>query len=412
MAKTLTQLAGSNSGITQGTTVYSYGASDGFGGVTTTTESQRQVTWRTVGVMSNIYINVVNNTVTASSTFKSRKNGGDGAMSVSIPSSTTGEFEDTTNTDSIADGDEWCLSVVVGAGGTSLAPGVSSFIFDAVDSDVRTGKSVKKYGGIGGGNLTGPNNRYPGFCTNVISSTESTAAVRFRTPALMRDLFYNVATNARSSTTTLRTRVNGGNGNQSLSVGSGATGIFEDNSNTDTIAVGDDFNFITEFGAGTGNLAARLGIECETTNGQWMLVTGHTSNTTADTHAPVEGYHGTSGFAESVARGDANIYFYVSDMNCKVSASSSSATTNVNFKKNNSAVSGKQISIGAGLTGLFEDNGDFVSVVPNDALSHQIDRNDANSMTFHGIGLLCHDRMPKPVGNIMMVPSVMRAATW
>lgn len=409
MAKTLTQVASVNSSITGGQTLFYLGASDG--NLSSLVEADKQVTYRTNGIISNIYISLTANTTTAASTFKSRKNGADGNMTVNIPLATTGEFEDVTNSDTIAPGDKWCMCFVIGAGGTTTALTVLSFLFDAINSGVRTGITVKRFGSMAGG-AAASTTVYVGFCSNVTTATESDVKVRFRTPALMRNLFVNITVNPRTSTTTIITRKNAANGNASVSIGSTATGIFEDNSNTDSVVEGDDFNFAVVLGTGTANMSGRLAIECETTNGRWMLVSGHQSSTTADTHANIEGYMMTSGRTEGVARGDANHYFYISDMNVKVSTSSSTVSTTVSLKRNNVSVTEKQVSIGAAATGLFEDNGDFVSIVPDDALSVFIDRGDTASMVFKGIGFLCHDTLPKPINNIFKNASRIRASSY
>ena len=56
-------------------------------------------------------------------------------MTITIPAGTTGVFEDTTNTDTIAAGDEYNLRSVTGAGGT-LTIGALSVIFNATTNCV------------------------------------------------------------------------------------------------------------------------------------------------------------------------------------------------------------------------------------------------------------------------------------
>ena len=73
--------------------------------VASTTEAGAQVTYRSAGTLSLLYFRVYENS-RGSSTFGTRVNGVNGNQSVSIGASTTGEFEDTVNTDSIVAGDE------------------------------------------------------------------------------------------------------------------------------------------------------------------------------------------------------------------------------------------------------------------------------------------------------------------
>src|SRR5690349_17266000 len=91
-------------------------------------ESNAQITRRVPGVESNLYIRV-NTNDRGTSTLRFRINGGDGNQVVSITASTTGEFEDTSNTDTIAAGDLTDYQITGGAGGTTLTFGIVSTLF-------------------------------------------------------------------------------------------------------------------------------------------------------------------------------------------------------------------------------------------------------------------------------------------
>jgi len=72
---------------------------------------------------SNFHINLQVNGVTSTSTWRVRKNLANGNQVISIPASTTGKFEDVTNTDSFSAGDDLCTQLTAGAGGTQITPG-------------------------------------------------------------------------------------------------------------------------------------------------------------------------------------------------------------------------------------------------------------------------------------------------
>ncbi len=84
------------------------------------TESDAQNQAQLAFTASNLEGYISANTVTATSTFRLRKNTADGNMNFTVASSTTGYFEDVTNTDSIAANDIFNYSLVTGATGTSL----------------------------------------------------------------------------------------------------------------------------------------------------------------------------------------------------------------------------------------------------------------------------------------------------
>lgn len=66
-----------------------------------------------------LYLYLETNTITANGTFRTRKNQANGACSVSITASTTGTFTDTSNSESLASGDQIGYQYVTGTSGTS-----------------------------------------------------------------------------------------------------------------------------------------------------------------------------------------------------------------------------------------------------------------------------------------------------
>lgn len=86
-----------------------YWSFPGGGQVPSTTEANNQTIFRTAGTTSKFRFLLFANTVNESYTTITRKNGGDGNMSVSVPASTTGMFSDEINTDTIALGDLYCI---------------------------------------------------------------------------------------------------------------------------------------------------------------------------------------------------------------------------------------------------------------------------------------------------------------
>jgi|ERR1700690_96652 len=85
---------------------------------TNTTAAEASVSTKTnlTATISNLAIFVVTNSVATASTLKFRKNGSDGNQVVSITGLTTGYFEDTINTDTIASTDLINYSVTTAAG--------------------------------------------------------------------------------------------------------------------------------------------------------------------------------------------------------------------------------------------------------------------------------------------------------
>jgi hypothetical protein len=81
------------------------------------TETNSRYRFRIAATMSNFRVYMGYNALNGTSTARTRKNSTNGNQSVSIPAATTGDFEDTSNTDSIASGDRFNYQIVTG--GTS-----------------------------------------------------------------------------------------------------------------------------------------------------------------------------------------------------------------------------------------------------------------------------------------------------
>ena len=93
-----------------------------------TTETQSQVRIRTACVLSKMQVNVSVNNVTATSTWILRKNAANANQTISITSSTTGRYQDTTNTDTIAAADSLNYSFTHGGSGTNITKTFASTV--------------------------------------------------------------------------------------------------------------------------------------------------------------------------------------------------------------------------------------------------------------------------------------------
>lgn len=118
------------------TTVDLFGGPTGSGGVTrsasgtatyyhisggirnSTTESANTIQHGFAVTSSKLRILLSANTYSAAGTLKSRNNTADGTQTVSLTASTTGVFEDTTHSDSVASTDAYCFAIVNGTSGS------------------------------------------------------------------------------------------------------------------------------------------------------------------------------------------------------------------------------------------------------------------------------------------------------
>src|SRR3972149_2162287 len=82
-------------------------------------------------------------------------------------------------------------------------------------------------------------------------NAEASTQVIYRTAGTLSKLFVVVASTGGSwQATTVKIRKNGADGNMSVSIPADTSGIFEDNSNTDTVAAGDTLDYAVTCAAG------------------------------------------------------------------------------------------------------------------------------------------------------------------
>jgi len=190
----------------------------------------------TAGTLSNMSVSVTPNSRTTNSTVYSHINGSDGNQTLTIPASTTGVFEDTTNSDNISVGDLINMRCLTGTGtqqqiiirtGFLLAPSAPGFWL---------GGSAN-----GGLNLnTLPNASIMGEAVG--SATEADQQWPVPIDLDFQNLNVYVRNRSAGGTATLAFRINGADGNQSLTLPASTTGAFQDTTNTDSVLAGDLIN--------------------------------------------------------------------------------------------------------------------------------------------------------------------------
>ena len=319
--------------------------------------------------LDNLFVLVTANNVDNASTIRTRKNGANGGLSVSVAANTTGDFEDQAGSDSLIDGDTWGYQVVVGAGagGDVLTLTLISVTADA-GSDIpfllsSTSASV-------GATLT---RYYAVIGSQSVATTEADVQYRFRVASTLSNLTVRVITNASTGTTTVRLRKNTADGNQVLSIATLATWFFEDAVNTDSIASGDLVDTSAANAGASGSISIQNSSYKSAAVGQQVGVLNHAGvGFTADRYQPIAGRMSNGGTTESTVDRNVPVAFDAKNMFVRSTANTRSDATTVAFRVNaaNSALS---VSIGASTSGEFEDTVDTISVVVNDDVNWFVD---------------------------------------
>gem|GEM_PF-3957455 len=339
------------------------------------TEANKRVRFQSAGTLSNLSIKCTTNSTTSSTTFTSRKNSANGNMTISIPAGTTGNYSDTIHTDSVAAGDYLAIKAVVGSSYSIYCSCVNT-VFEA------TSGTMTKYiaQGSAGWDMSGPNSStvycglggYPGSSTYVLgTATEAYAQFKCRTAGTLKNMCLYTSSNSRNVTDTFRVRINGVNGNVVISRGASATGLFENTTNTDSVASGDLINFSITGGASASTSRIDvLGVEMYTTNNKFNTIASESEGllqnpaTTTSYAFAGDPYYGGQSISPMA--------FTASNMQIYISANSGlSSNSTFAFRKN--ATNGNQIiSIPVNSTGLFEDTVNTDSVVINDLINTRL----------------------------------------
>jgi hypothetical protein len=368
MSKTIL-VSANGAGQTTNANITSYKAlSYTFEGATETTENNTKVLVNYSGVFSRLYIRVSANTVTATSTLRLRINGADGNQVISIASSTTGSFQDTSNTDTISAGDSINYKFVSGATGTSLTITVCSIQFN---SDTNT---VAIYGASSTGGITinsASTTQYVAMTSPSSDTTESNTQAQVNNASTLNHFNIYISANARTTTTTFRVRKNTANGNQSVSVTSGATGSFQDTSNTDVLSANDLINFSWTTGTGTEALVIQFySVQAESTDNTFSTFGGFVGGASFDTTSPdymavaSQSLFGT-GTADATASVPIDFDGTFSNFWINISANTYNVAAVLRLR-NNVANTNLAVSITASTTGTFEDTSNTATIASGD----------------------------------------------
>lgn len=312
------------------------------------------------GTFSKLHVAMgANSFTTANCYVRFRKNGADGNQNVTVPAGTTGTFEDVSNTDSVTDGDDYNWKISADSGGSGQADfervvtywEASSgytlqYAFSPFLTSGITAASTVRYGSITGG--------------EDLSTTEATTVFKARTAVTISHLGINVKTNTRISASLLKFRKNGADGNQSVLVLAGTTGIYRDTTNTDSVSVDDEINYYLITGAGSGTfLPSMIFSTAISSNGDIDIPTFDCQGYTRTASATARNFNVGGQLTVEVSANDnaipARCDAIVKNFVVKNSANSYTGDLNSNFRLNLQNKLSNPMT--AATTGYFENTG-------------------------------------------------------
>lgn len=304
-------------------------------------EIYTQIKIKGAAMVSNFSVSISANARTSTTTFGTRVNGVNGNCSVSVGSTQTGVFSDTTNSDVLADGDLLNYRVTTGAGTNS-----HSISYAKITLDQQENRSYfVAYPGSAPSADT-----YCGLLASGLTSTETPARMNIYEATTFSNLRVNLLSNTRTSATIVYLRKNGANTSISLSLTASTTGAFEDASNIESFVAGDDANVFFDFAAGSGSFQVQM-VQVAI-NSKNFILGFHRPSTNSSLHssssdAPMAGYFGGGSMPM-------NFYGECKNLHVRVNTNSMDAGSTVITRKN-SQNGNLTLSFGAATTGEFED---------------------------------------------------------
>jgi len=254
------------------------------------TEADRQITIREAGVFSNLFFRVLTNTCSTTTVLTFRVNGAGSALTLNITSDATGEFEDITHTVSVSAGDEVCHQLVIPteAGTNTLTASLLAVVFTAT-SGTATVLSQPEALGYSQASTT----RYMSLVAFNAGTTEAAAQWSVTQDFIGKNLFVYVSANARTTNTTIKTRKNTADGAVSVTYGNVETGIKEDTSNSDTLALDDEYCLAITTSTGTETITVQArALTVTSSSGAFPLIgTGMAGAYTVPGPTPAEYTH-------------------------------------------------------------------------------------------------------------------------
>jgi hypothetical protein len=326
-----------------------------------TVEADMKYRVRAPGTVRNLCVRTAATTA-GGITVLSRKNGANGNLTVTINTSSSGFFSDTVNADTLAAGDDFCWSW----NDTNGQPATITAEFDPTGAQVSFLESVS--GGASGAGeaiTTASSTRYQSFGGAVCGSadiitTEANVQSKMRAAGTASHLQAFVHANARTTTTTINYRKGGVIGAQVLTIGSTASGLFEDTTHTDAVASGDLISAGVVTLTGTASLAlSRVGILITSNNESIDLIgqTGFPPGAGANFYTYIGGRStggGTMLTTESGARAQVPFPASFKNMRCYVQGTQESSPGTLKFRKN-AAAALQTVTLTAATSGWFED---------------------------------------------------------
>ena len=384
MARTLFTCSSGNAADTVANVVSNFPIGGGPAAQPANNEANAQIKINKAGTISNFFLNIIDNNITAGSTYRVRKNGANTTLVISVGSFTTGMLEDTTHSDTVAAGDllnyQWTPGDTVGV----FAPSVSSITFDNNKSSTDTYQRLSYASPNTVALMTGASTTYfvpiYGTFTGTTNTTESITQTLIEKAMVLSNFGIKVSANSRTTTTTAGVRKNGANSTITVSITSTQTGLIEDTTHTETLVAGTDKinNYVTN-GTGTSAISyTSISSDADSTEYPGISYIGCNTIASTETIGPsvvakvtIQGRANPNTNSESVNQLKARDIYTLSNLSITVGSNTITASSTI-VVRHNTANSTMTVSVGSSATGQFRDTTHTVTTTSTSLLSYQI----------------------------------------
>jgi hypothetical protein len=246
-------------GLTTASTSYFFKMGMGSCNSTITTEAQQQTIERFGGTYSRMGIHITANSRLTAGTLRSRKNNANGNQSASIVASTTGRFEDASNTDTVAAADTFGAAMTNGTGSAALSVNHVYCAYSATGAH-RSHINVE-------GTSTFPaaasastlyRTQPMGAMSAAMATSDTNIWVPNRAGGSLTNFSVFASANTATTDSTAGVRLNATTaGNNVVTIPLGTTGEFEDTTHSDAITNSTNYAFYVLRSTGTGSITIR-----------------------------------------------------------------------------------------------------------------------------------------------------------
>ena len=342
---------------------------------TTSSELQTNLLLDSTGTLSNMWVRVPYNIIPGTSTIYMRKDNANGNMNITINALTTGDFSDDVNTDVVESSDTFDYRIQTGSNTGVLYIQNMSCIYNTNENTVSRISRVRNSG------ITYSS----GTFYWVYTSTEANSQVYLPKNGTCRYMWVKINSNTCNQATTFISRVNGANGNMSITVPASTAGSFRDRTNTDSVSASNLFALQYSGASTSGSMTVyALAYDYVTTSGD--SITAYPNENLAITgnqrYMPI--LRPADQNFESTVTVRAGLPFSITGSYVYISSNPTTATSSMTLKVS-LATTSLVVAMSSKTAGWFMDTSKTIALKSTDTINYMMVRGSAASLRIQTI---------------------------